>query len=101
MSVVSMMEQAHTGKCHSNTVFVAAFDNEIVTDRSAGLCDILNTASLCSFDIVVEREESIGTEGYTVNIRLTVKGSLKTHTESYLVHVILYDGRWAVISHSI
>lgn len=41
------------------------------------------------------------TEGYTVNIRLTVKGTLKTHTESYLVHVILYDGRWAVISHSI
>ena len=41
------------------------------------------------------------TEGYTITVKIRIEGTLKTYSESYLVHVILYDGQWVVIDHSI
>ena len=35
-----MVEQTHSGECHYHAVLVAALDNDIVTDRSAGLCNV-------------------------------------------------------------
>jgi len=62
-----MMEQTHSGECHSHAVLIAAFDNDIVADRAAGLCDILNAGLLRSLDVVAEGEERITSEGYAVN----------------------------------
>ena len=61
-SVILVMEQTHAGECHSNAVFVAAFDDEVVTNGTAGLCDIINAALLCAFDVIGEGEECVGTE---------------------------------------
>ena len=57
-----MMEKMHTCKRHGNAVFIAAFYNGIIADGAAGHRNIGNTASVRSFDIVAEREESIGAE---------------------------------------
>ena len=61
-----MVEKTHSCECHNHTVFVSALDNEIVTDRSAGLCDVLNTALLCALDVIAEGEECIRAECYAV-----------------------------------
>ena len=37
-----MMEQTNTGKGHRDIVFVTGINHIIVTDRTAGLSDILN-----------------------------------------------------------
>ena len=37
-----VVEKSDSCECHSNIVLVAGFDNIIVTDRTAGLCNILN-----------------------------------------------------------
>ena len=54
-----MVEETHTRKCHCNTVLVAGFNNIVVTDRAAGLCNKGYAASLCSVDVVAEGEEGI------------------------------------------
>lgn len=41
------------------------------------------------------------TEGYTVSVNIKIEGTIKTFSETYLVYVVNYDGRWVVISHSI
>ena len=61
------MEQTHAGEGHGHTVLVAGLDNQIVTDRSAGLGDVAHAALLGALDVVTEREEGIRAEGNTVN----------------------------------
>lgn len=61
-----MVEQAHTGERHDHAVFVAALYNKVVADGTAGLCDIFNSAALCSLDVVAEREECVRAERYAV-----------------------------------
>ena len=60
------MEKTHSGECHSHTVPICAFDNEIIADRSAGLGNVFYTALLCALDIVAEGEEGIRTESNSV-----------------------------------
>ena len=57
-----MVEKTHSGECHYHVIFVAAIDNCIVTDGAAGFCDIFYTAAFCSFNVVAEGEECIGTK---------------------------------------
>ena len=64
-----MMEQPETGKRHGNAVFIAGFNNIVVTDAAACLCDIFNAAALRAFDIVAEREECVAAERYTFKLR--------------------------------
>jgi len=61
------MEQSHTGKRHCNSILVTTIDNEVVTERSARLSDILNTATLCANYVVIEGEECVATKSYSVN----------------------------------
>ena len=60
------MEQTHTGEGHNDAVLVTLFDDQIVTDRAAGLCNILNTRSGTALDRVREREECIGAQCYSI-----------------------------------
>ena len=58
------MEEAKACECHCDAVFIARFDNIVIADRAARLCDVRYTASVSAFDVVAEREERIGTERY-------------------------------------
>ena len=62
-----MVEKTHSCECHCHAVLIAALDNDIVTDRSAGLCDILNAGLLRSLDIIAEGEECIGAKGNAID----------------------------------
>ena len=35
------MEQTDACECHSDVVLIACLDNIVVTDRTAGLCNVL------------------------------------------------------------
>ena len=67
-----MVEQSHSCERHGHAVLVAAVDNHVVADRSAGLCDVGNAALLRTLDVIVEGEERIGAKG---NARNCVKVS--------------------------
>ena len=54
------MEQTDAGKAHGNAVFVTGFDNIVIADGAAGLCDIFYTTSVGSLDVITEGKESIG-----------------------------------------
>ena len=56
------MEQTDTCEGHSHAVLVTALNDCIISDRSARLGDVLDTALLRALDIVGEREESVGAE---------------------------------------
>ena len=45
---ILVMEQAHTGKGHDHSLLVALLNDQIITDRTAGLCDVLNTGGKCT-----------------------------------------------------
>ena len=45
---ILVMEQAHTGEGHRHTVLVAAVNDNVIADRTARLCDILNTGGKCT-----------------------------------------------------
>ena len=62
-----MVEQTHTGERHYHAVLITALNDCIVADGAAGLCNILNTAALCTLDVIAEGEECIRAEGYTVD----------------------------------
>ena len=62
-----VVEQTHTRKGHGHAVFVAAIDNNVIANRAAGLCNILDAATLCSLDVVVKREEGVRTQSNTVD----------------------------------
>ena len=59
-----MVEQTYARKRHCNIVLVAGIDNVVVTDRTAGLCNVLHTAFVCAFNVVTEGEERVRTEGH-------------------------------------
>lgn len=54
-----MMEQPDPRKRHSHAVPVTGLDHRLVPDRTAGLGDITDTASVRTVNIIPEREESI------------------------------------------
>ena len=54
-----MMEQTNTSKCHCHIVFIATLNYSIITNRSAWLRDIFDTALLGTFDIIREWEKGI------------------------------------------
>ena len=41
------------------------------------------------------------TEAHSVKVHLQIDGTLKDHSETYLIHLVRHDGRWLVASHSI
>ena len=53
------MEQTYPCKCHRYTIFITSIDHMIVTNGTACLCDIFDTAFMSTFDVVTEGEESI------------------------------------------
>jgi len=61
----SVVEEADARKYHHHTVLVAGIYYRIVSYGSAGLYDIFYAAFSCSFDIVGEGEECIGSKRYT------------------------------------
>ena len=56
------MEQAHAGEGHDHTLLVALFNDQIVTDGAAGLCDVLNTGGKCTLNVITEGEECVTTQ---------------------------------------
>ena len=63
-----MVEQANAGERHDKTVLVAAVNDNVVTNRAAGLDDIGNAAAPCALDVVVEREERVRAERNVVEL---------------------------------
>ena len=57
------MEQPYSGEAHHDSVLVAGVDDIVVTDRAAGLCDVVDAALVGAFNIVAEGEECVGTNG--------------------------------------
>ena len=53
------MEQTYPCKCHRYTIFITSIDHMIVTNGTACLYDIFDTAFMSTFDVVTEGEESI------------------------------------------
>lgn len=62
-----MMEQTDSRKCHYNAIFIANLDYIVITNRSARLCDVLNTALVRTLNVVAKWEECIRTNGYTLH----------------------------------
>ena len=56
---VLVMEQSDTCKAHSHTVFIASFNDLVISDRTARLSHIFHAALMGSLDIIPEWEESI------------------------------------------
>lgn len=54
-----MVEQAHTGEGHGNTVLVAGVDDMVVAYGTTGLCHILYTTLVGAFNVVTEGEECV------------------------------------------
>ena len=59
-----VMEQSDPGKYHCHVVLVTAFDDRVIADRAAGLCNVFYAALMCAFDVIGEREECVGAQGY-------------------------------------
>ena len=62
-----MMEQAHPREAHGNAVFVAGFDDLIVTDTAARFRDIGHTAAARPFDVVTALEERVAGDGQALD----------------------------------
>ena len=54
-----MMEQSHSSKAHSHSMFISCFNNLIISYRAAGLCHIFYTAFMGSVNVISKWEESI------------------------------------------
>ena len=88
-----MVEEAHAGKCHYHAVLISCLDNQIVADRSAGLCDIAYAALCRAVDIIREGEECIRAYRYTaycskVGVLLFTGKGLRSFREVVLPYVI-------------
>ena len=59
-----VMEQSDSGKYHCHVVLVTAFDDRVIADGAAGLCNVFYAALMCAFDVIGEREECVGAQGY-------------------------------------
>ena len=57
-----MVEKSDPSECHCHAVLVACLDDVVVTDGSAGFCNVLNAALVSALDVVAEREESVRTD---------------------------------------
>ena len=54
-----MMEQTDACKRHRNAVFVAGFNDMVITYRAACLGDVFHAALVRALDVVAEGEESV------------------------------------------
>ena len=59
-----MVEQAHAGEGHDHIVLIALGNHQIVTDRAAGLCDVLYTGSEGTLNVIAEGEECIAAQSH-------------------------------------
>ena len=62
---VLVVEESHAGKGHGDTVLIAAIDHNVVTDRSARLGDVGNTAAARALNVIIEWEEGVATDRNT------------------------------------
>ena len=62
-----VVEQSHARKSHGDAILIATLYHRIVSDRTARLSDVGHAASLGSFDIIAEREESIAAQRYAAD----------------------------------
>lgn len=62
------MEQAQVGHGHGYAVFVAGFNDVVVTDGAAGLGDVVYAATMGPFNVVAKGEEGVAAQGYTVEL---------------------------------
>ena len=53
------MEQTDACKCHGDAVFVAGFNDMIVTYRASCLGDVFHAALVRALDVIAEGEEGI------------------------------------------
>lgn len=63
-----MMEEAQAGHDHSNSIFIARFDDIVIADRTAGLSDVIDAAAMSAFDVIAKGEESVAAKGYAVEL---------------------------------
>ena len=59
-----VMEQSDSGKYHRHAILITAFDDRIIADGAAGLCNVFYAALMCAFDVIGKREECVRTKGY-------------------------------------
>ena len=59
-----MMEQAHAGEGHGDAVLVGGGDDVVITDRAAGLGNVLHAALAGAFHVVAEGEERIAAHSH-------------------------------------
>ena len=46
------MEQTDSCKCHYHSIFITGFNNQIITNRSARLCDVADAGLPCTLDYI-------------------------------------------------
>ncbi len=59
-----VMEQSDSGKYHRHVILITAFDDHIIADGAAGLCNVFYAALMCAFDVIGKREECVRAKGY-------------------------------------
>lgn len=59
-----VMEQSDSGKYHRHAILITAFDDRIIADGAAGLCNVFYSALMCAFDVIGKREECVRAKGY-------------------------------------
>ncbi len=64
-----MVEQTNARERHRNAVFVTAVNDDVVTNRAAGLHNGANAAAARALNVVVKREECIRTQRNIVEPR--------------------------------
>ena len=47
-----VMEQSDSGKYHRHVILITAFDDRIIADGAAGLCNVFYAALMCAFDVI-------------------------------------------------
>ena len=59
-----VMEQSDSGKYHRHVILITAFDDRIIADGAAGLCNVFYAALMCAFNVIGKREECVRAKGY-------------------------------------
>ena len=59
-----VMEQSDSGKYHRHVILITAFDDRIIPDGAAGLCNVFYAALMCAFNVIGKREECVRAKGY-------------------------------------
>ena len=62
------MEQPDPRKRHGHAIFIADLDDVVVTDRTAWLGNVFNTALMGSFNVVSKGEEGVGAQGHILHL---------------------------------